>query len=241
MACAPRESLIDDAFQDWLLGNFSGSGIQGLWLWFSTFDEYKASTRELRALRHLAHELRRKKLEVLNLHGGFFSLALHSVGLSGISHGVGYGEQKDVVPVIGQSTPTVRYYLPALRRRLGVPNIERCFRKLKVRNADDFHNLICDCAICRGVLRAGLASFTEFGETHFSTPTSKREAQTPAAAKRCRFHYLLNRAKEKEWVAGSDINDVIDVLESDARTWDQTVLSDDAQQLQKWIAVLSEG
>ena len=45
--------------------------------------------------------------------------------MSGISHGVGYGEQKDVIPVIGQSTPTVCYYLPDLKRRLGVPQIER--------------------------------------------------------------------------------------------------------------------
>jgi len=92
------------------------------------------------------------------------------------SHGVGYGEQKDVVPVIGQSTPTVRYYLPSLHRRLSVPEIELCFRRLAIDSPNDFYEKICDCTICKGVVKKELKEFSEFGEQHFSTPKSKRMA-----------------------------------------------------------------
>jgi hypothetical protein len=240
LVCAPRDLLVDDAFRRWVSETLADTAVDGIWLWFSKFDEYTAKTSELRALRDLVTVLNKKGKEVLNLHGGFFSLALSNFGLDGISHGVGYGEQKDVVPVIGQSTPTVRYYLPALRRRLSHLDIERCFRTLKIRTVADFHELICDCTVCKGVLAGGLARFAEFGEKRFSTPTSKREAQTPAAAKRCRFHFLLNRSRERDWVSSAGLEDIVERLTEDADLWEQTPLSEPTAQLRKWAEVLSE-
>jgi hypothetical protein len=240
LVCAPRDLLVDENFREWVSDELGTSGVQGVWLWFSKFDEYTAKTSELRALRDLVTALSEKGLTVLNLHGGFFSLSLSNFGLGGISHGVGYGEQKDVVPVIGQSTPTVRYYLPALRRRLSHLDIERCFRTLKIRNVPSFHELICDCTICKGVLRDGLDKFAEFGEKRLSTPESKREAQTPAAAKRCRFHFLLNRSKERDWISSVGLEDVVERLNEDVTLWEKTPLSESTAQLQKWAEVLSE-
>ncbi len=239
VVCAPREFLLKQSFQEWLLGSIARSGIAGVWLWFSKFDEYSASVRQLQALRMVVEELGRRRLVILNMHGGFYSLALSNFGLTGISHGVGYGEQKDVVPVIGQSTPTVRYYLPALHKRLGVPDIERCFRTLKIRTADDFFARICDCVICKGVLRDGLDSFAEFGEKHYSHPESKREAQTPAAAKRCRFHYLLNRVRERNRIEDESIVDTVDSLNESFESWQNTILGDDAQHISRWAQALS--
>ena len=122
-------------------------------------------------------------VSVFNMHGSYLSLALSRFGMSGISHGVGYGEQKDVIPVIGQSTPTVRYYLPDLKRRLGVPQIERALSNVGVKSTDDFVDKICGCVICRGVLGDSLGGFSSFGDLHYSTAESRRMAQTPAAAK----------------------------------------------------------
>lgn len=235
--CAPDHYLANDKFLRALASEIPKTGVAGAWLWFSRFDEYTAEAGELKALRRLVEELS-KSVKVFNMHGSFFSLALSKLGLSGISHGVGYGEQKDVVPVIGQSTPTVRYYLPTLRRRLSVPEIERCFRGLGIKSPRDFYALICDCAICKGVITKDLAQFAEFGERHFSTPSSKRLAQTPAAAKRCRFHYLLNRNRERSWVRQADINDILERLRSAAERWKLTTLSPQAQRLLIWESVL---
>ena len=134
------------------------SGVKGVWLWFSTFSEEGADRAVLRAYADFVAKLA-AKIEVHTMHGGFFSFALGTRGMRGVSHGVGYGEQKDVVPVIGQSTPTVRYYAPPVRKRMGVPNIQRAFPGMGIENPEDFFRLVCDCSICRGLLRAGLDAF----------------------------------------------------------------------------------
>jgi hypothetical protein len=129
-------------------------------------------------------------------------------GMSGVSHGVGYGEQKDVVPVIGKSTPTVRYYLRPIHRRLSVPQIERCFNALQITDVSQFYVQICNCVVCKGIVVKDLSQFSAFGDMHYSTTVSKRLAQTPAAAKRCRYHFLLNRIKERDWVKNTNISDI---------------------------------
>lgn len=235
--CAPDHYLANHKFLKELVSRIPKTGVAGVWLWFSRFDEYTAEAGELKALRWLVGELS-KSLEVFNMHGSFFSLALSKFGLSGISHGVGYGEQKDVVPVIGQSTPTVRYYLPTLRRRLSVPEIERCFRGLGIRSPKDFYTSICDCTICKGVITRDLKQFGEFGEQHLSTLSSKRLAQTPAAAKRCRFHFLLNRGRERDWVRQADTRNILEGLKSAAERWKKTPLGAQAQRLLIWESAL---
>jgi hypothetical protein len=159
--------------------------------------------------------------------------------LSGIAHGVGYGEQKDVVPVIGQSTPTVRYYLPPLHARFGVPDIERCFTTVGVNTPAEFFARICDCVICKGVIGSSLSNFREFGERHLSNPKSKRPAQTPAAAKRCRFHFLLNRLRERDWIAGKTDAEVLNQLRINAAVWRPTVLHEQADQVERWAGALA--
>jgi hypothetical protein len=118
--------------------------------------------------------------------------------MSGVARGVGYGEQKDVVPVFGQSTPTVRYYLPPIYARFGVPDIERWFSALGVTTPKEFFQKIRDCIVYRGVIASGLSNFQEFRERHYSTPISMRAAQTPAPAKRCRFYFPLCRLRERD-------------------------------------------
>jgi len=125
------------------------SGVAGVWLWFSRFYEEAAEFHQLKNFRAFIEDLR-QNVEVYNMHGGYLSLALSRFGLNGVSHGIGYGEQKDVIPVIGQSTPTVRYYLPDLHRRLGVPQIERALKGVGVKAPEDFFAKVCDCAICQG-------------------------------------------------------------------------------------------
>lgn len=239
--CVPREFLEDDDFlNDALVAQLPETKVAGVWVWFSRLDERTASKRQLTNLMKLTSSLG-SKMKVFNLHGGFFSLALSKHGLTGIAHGVGYGEQKDVVPVIGQSTPSVRYYLPALFARFGVPDIERGFNTIGVNTPSEFFSRICDCVVCRGVIASSLSNFREFGERHFSTPDSKRAAQTPAAAKRCRFHFLLCRLKERDWIGTKTNDEVVKKLRDNCKTWKPTVLSDHVQQVELWASILEKG
>jgi len=237
--CADKDQLQNDNLRTHLLDTLPSTGVAGLWLWFSGFFEDTASQAMLHEYRKIVEGLS-NIVEVYAMHGGFFSLALSKYGMRGISHGVGYGEQKSVIPVIGQSMPTVRYYFPPLAKRLGVPDIELALDAIGIKTPEDFHEKVCDCAVCRGVISDSLDEFSSFGDTHFSRPDSKRAAQTPAAAKRCRFHFLLRRLQERDYLRQASIENVVDLLGENMRTWSsQPSLSSTSNFLNRWIAVLS--
>jgi len=240
VVCADVAHLKDAAFSARLLSELPAAGIAGVWLWFSGFFEEAASLEDLVAYRRLVVGLA-NHVEVYAMHGGFLSLALNKYGMRGVSHGVGYGEQKDVVPVIGQSTPTVRYYLPPLARRLGVLEIERSFGALGVKTPKDFHEKVCGCAVCKGVVQGSIAQFAAFGEMHRSRASAKRSAQTPAAAKRCRFHFLLSRITERDDLHKLSLGDLVKRLDDARDTWGkQPTLSRFSEHLARWSAVLTQ-
>lgn len=237
--CAHREILTDRQATEHLESELPRTGVKGVWLWLSRFDEQSASVAELKCLRHLVTNLSGEGLVVYNLHGGYFSLALSAFGMSGVAHGVGYGEQKDVVPIIGQSTPTVRYYVPCLHGRFGVPNIVLCFNALGIATPEAFWDRVCDCAICKGIVAKGLEHFSNFGEMRYSTPSSKRMAQTPAAAKLCRFHFLLSRLRERDEIRDMDPAEILRQMSQARAEWNQTVLRNDLSHLELWRQALS--
>jgi len=228
--CVDQSILEEKDAMDWIAQELPKTGIAGIWLWISRLTEDELigdghpdvksthSYARLSALRSLTERLS-DNLAVYNMHGGFFSLALSKYGMSGISHGVGYGEQKDVVPVIGQAIPVVRYYLPELHRRLGVPDIERCFPSLRIDDPDDFYEQICDCTICKGVVVDNVSQFRLFGEMQPPKPGKTKSTQTPAAAKRCRFHFLLSRIHERDWIKKAGRSEIAESLRAANSKW----------------------
>jgi len=137
---------------------------------------------------------------VYNAHGGFLSALLAKKGMTGFSHGIGYGESKDVIPVVGVTVPTVNYHLPPLHVKVPILEVQRALDALKVTDADEFHAKICDCTVCKGVLSGDLRKLGQFGDFVLKLGNS-RESQTPDSAKKCRFHFLLARAKEIDKVS----------------------------------------
>lgn len=238
LLCADVDQLSDPTFLGKVRDGVIASGVSGIWLWFSRFFEDQATPAQLAAFTKLVRALSERML-VFNMHGGFFSLACAKLGLAGISHGIGYGEQKDVIPVIGQSTPTVRYYLPPLGKRLGVPEIERCFPALGINTPADFQEKVCSCVVCKGVVANTLADFSSFGDLHYSTAQSKKQAQTPAAAKRCRFHFLLSRIRERDLVRTASLTDITSALNAALNTWGrQPTLQRFSDHLGHWSTAL---
>jgi hypothetical protein len=238
VVCGHIDLLTNAEYSALVVNNLLACKPAGVWLWFSRFDERVANREQLLALRWWVEKLT-TNMSVFNMHGGFFSLALSKFGMAGTMHGVGYGEQKDVVPVIGQSTPTVQYYLRSLHSKYSVLQIQRCFTQLGIRTAEDFFPKICDCAICKHIVGAGLNEFSQFGEIHYSTPKSKRAAQTPAAAKRCRFHFLLNRILERDYVEKSSLAEIADQCRTSADTWSKTVVGPGSAHAKVWADVLN--
>lgn len=236
--CVDRACLLDDKFREFIAKAMPETGVQAVWFWFSRFAEDRASKEELLGFRQIVEDIS-SKMNVFNLHGGFFSLAMCKLGLSGISHGMGYGEQKDVIPVIGQSIPTVRYYLPDIHKRVGVPDVERCFQALGIEEPIDFFSKVCNCVVCKGVVSEAVSGFSAFGEMHRSSPVARRLAQTPAAAKRCRFHFLLNRIRERDELATMGLEQTKGEMVRSLSKWgEQPSLVEETRHLRNWIDVL---
>ena len=231
--------LLTDKLSAFVVENLLACKPAGVWLWFSRFDERYAEKEQLVALRWWVEKLS-PAMAVYNMHGGFFSLALSKFGMSGTTHGVGYGEQKDVVPVIGHSTPTVQYYVRALHSKYSVLQIQRSYSRVGIKTPADFYAKICDCAICKGIIGDDLDEFSQFGEIHYSTPKSKRAAQTPAAAKRCRYHFLLNRIRERDYVANASLAEIVAQCIASADLWAKTAtIGTVSEHLRVWAEVLN--
>jgi hypothetical protein len=166
----------------------------------SPLNEEKISESRLAALVDGIRAFEAAGRKVYNMHGGYLSVLLSKRGLTGFSHGVGYGESKDVVPVIGVVVPTVNYHYPPLHIRTSIIDVERALSELEIFDTDDFHAKVCDCTVCKGVLAGDLKNLRQFGE--FTLKVGRqRESQTPDSAKKCRLHFLLSRRKEIAHVA----------------------------------------
>jgi hypothetical protein len=187
------------------------SGCDAAWYWVSNLREEDITPSELENLTYLVDAAQENEFELRNMHGGFLSALLSKRGLSGFSHSIGYGESKDVFPVSAGALPTVNYHYNPLHTKSSVPDIERGFSTLGIVDADSFHELVCDCSICKGTLKGNLRNFRKFGDMVLK-PNNRRESQTPDSAKRCRFHFLLARKKELDLVNGTSTRSLRDLI-----------------------------
>jgi hypothetical protein len=178
---------------------------------------------------------------LFNLHGGYLSALLSKHGLHGFSHGIGYGESKDVVPVIGVTVPTVNYHLPPLHVRVPIVELQRALSALGITTATDFHKRICNCTICKGILKGDLNKLMEFGDFVLKVGNIKK-SQTADSAKKCRFHFLLARRKELDFVNGNTLEGVKKQLTDSATEYSALPpylgLQDRTSHLKLWNAYL---
>jgi hypothetical protein len=195
------------------------SGCQAYWFWFSALAEDKLTKGRVQVLVKVANLLREADRRAYNLHGGFLSALLNKHGLTGFSHGVGYGESKDVIPVMGATVPTVNFHMPPLHIRVPILEVQRALGALGITDASEFHAHICDCTVCKGVLAGDLGNLGQFGDFVLKMGNT-RQSQTPDSAKKCRFHFLLARYKEIETVASNSLGELKTALKQGADTYE---------------------
>jgi len=64
-------------------------------------------------------------------------------------------------------------------------------------------------------------------------------AQTPAAAKRCRFHFLLCRIRERDWMKTATVAQIVAKLQSGKSKWGtQPTMAGKIDYLDRWIVAL---
>lgn len=112
--------------------------------WVSGLDEFKLNGEsELITYGHALQRCQSRGQKVFALYGGFLSVLMSRHGLSGSSHGIGFGEHRDWVELPTSGAPPARYYVPKLHRYIGVDVAETIWRQSP-------ELIECDCEECGG-------------------------------------------------------------------------------------------
>jgi len=179
-----------------IVSEYSALQTPGYLVWATNFEEERATDGQIRGLKALVQGLSQGGTkQVINMFGGYFSCLLAESGLTGVSHGLGYGERRDITPVLGGGLPPAKYYLPATHQQIRMDQLAAIASSLDV---DSFSQNICNCVICRGLLQQGLDYLIQ---QYTATDTrlvngAYRQRSTPQVYRLTRFHYLYNKHLE---------------------------------------------
>src|SRR5262249_39652320 len=124
-----------------------------------------------------------------------------------------------VAQAIGAAAPNEPDYFPPIATGAGVVEVQPGLPELGLTTIEEFCARAGNCQICKAVIGNDLSLFDAFGEMHGASATASRDSQTPAAAKMCRFHFLLNRFKEPKAVAKLSAEDRAAHVQGKAAGW----------------------
>ena len=120
-----------------------------MFYWVTGMDERRATESELTDVISAFQIPGISEVEVVNLYGSFFSIALGKAGLWGFNNGLGYSESRDWpdLPSTGAAPP--RYYIRALHL-FAAPTTAQLI-------VDADPRLQCDCEVCTPHSRNAIA------------------------------------------------------------------------------------
>ena len=223
--------------------------VSGCLLWVDNLDEQQAGGAELQGLIELARSLRNGGArEVINLHGGYFSILAAGIlggsALSGVTHGPEFGEFRSVVPV-GGGIPIARYYIPQLHTRIRYRDAIRVLgAKGWLKNAADFHTNVCDCSECRKTLDGKSDNFIEFGRDNVrdvrrGSGIVRIGYPTTETKLHCLRHYLQQKAREYQFASTGSRELIIADLDKGYAEFEEIVGLDGVGHLRLWKKLLS--
>ena len=166
------ESAVKKIAQDF--GDF-----QRAFIWIDRYVQTSVRSEVIKKVRRLLETLRNAKIELETLYGGYLLLMSWFDGMSAISHGILYTQNKSTQLVPGSGGAPERYYIPAIHE----------FRSLSQTNLiiKKHPELICGCPVCEEVLGGHADKIILFGDDpdllrrHF-LHCRRREADSIAAS-----------------------------------------------------------
>lgn len=100
-------------------------GDHRLIIWVSGLHELQTSSQDLAMYLTSIRDATEAGASSFALYGGFFSVLCSTAGLSGASHGVGYGEHRSWIELPQSGPPPARYYLPITHRYVSQDDAQR--------------------------------------------------------------------------------------------------------------------
>jgi hypothetical protein len=237
-----KEGINDKTYWDKVVATYAAVSVTDIFLWVDGFDETEASEELLKKFQSAVTDLTAKGKKVFNLYGGYFSILLTKKenGLSGVCHGMEYGESRKVVPV-GGGLPKAKYYFPPLHKRLRYEDFKRILNanpgwEAKGSKDQTFAVEVCNCKPCEN-----LAQFAETITFDIKSKTGTRQGSTPtSAAKECSLeHYLLNKKKEFIFVEANDMTTLLSNLETAKNKFISSAGTTNVEHLERWKKTLS--
>jgi hypothetical protein len=213
-------------------------------VWVDGLAEDEASVELLRAQVDLFEQLG-AAAPVINLYGGYFSVALmHTKRLSSlvaVTHSLEYGESRSVVPV-GGGVPVAKFYLPVLHSRLVIRDAVRSIKVLGgFASRDQYLATICNCAECGSIIRQHPEDdFGAYGVTKSKVVRGRngmitREYPTTETKEHCVRHYMW--VKQQEYAETADVAATCATLTSVGNTL-RRALGAGVAHCQVWATVL---
>ncbi|MFT0139871.1 hypothetical protein [Alloalcanivorax xenomutans] len=249
--CVVSQGVIsDDSIREEVARVYCSMPVDGYFVWVDSLNEREASGTELRGLLDLCTKLRAGGTrEVVNLHGGYFSIISGGEAggscLTGVCHGPEFGESRGVVPV-GGGIPIARYYLPDVYSREKYRDVLRIILAAGwLRDAETFHQEICSCDECRATLDGDVSRFSLFGDSDVKNIRRRNgivriDFPTTETKRRCLRHYLQCKKKEFGFANAAGKEEVFDGLDRNFKKWNEVAGSNFASHLKIWKKVLKE-
>ncbi len=244
-----RDILLDTAAMDRLADLYGTADCDGVLLWVDGLVEHEAPSGVLSGFVDFAKRIREAGKEVYNLYGGYFSILLSHPDfgsvLSGVCHGMEYGESRAVVPV-GGGIPMAKFYFPSLHVRLRYGDAARLFfERGYLDSSSAFYSEVCNCQTCHEVIGDDpQKNFAAYGEGHPVTFRRRGSIVTLSYPNqdtkgRCLSHYLQRKQTEFAAVRNDASADLLDDLLASAEKYRGDLGIESVAHLRVWHGILS--
>lgn len=238
--CLDGLALDDAGLITQIASAYRGVACEGYMLWLTDFDETAVTVGQIEGLRSMVRQLAGSDFDrpVINMYGGYFSTLLYIDGLTGISHGIGYGERRSLIPAVGGGLPPARYYLKPTHNGINMSELQAVGGRFL--DEQDFRTQVCECPICRALLNGGSIRLTqEFSRTERKPfGNSFRDYSTQDVYRLARYHFLYNRNAEIREVNNAENFDQLLGQLTNAYADYNGVLSKSPRHLIQWARAL---
>lgn len=204
-----KDILLDDEKIKELCLKYNHSSANGFLVWLDKFDEKDVSDIYLEKFVNFLKMLKNQDKPIYQVYGSYFSIVLTKNILSGVCHGMEYGENRDVYPV-GGGVPVSKFYYPSLHKRLLYRDaLDLLLRIGYLKDKDTYFSNVCNCKNCHEIINIPIDDFSKYGDvnsTTFKRKSGNRESTvtmdypTTDAKDLCLRHYLYNKILEFNYI-----------------------------------------
>jgi len=254
-----KNVLRDKNIMDDVSKHYADCKCKGFTIWVDSFNEHEETKETLEGFIYLLRSLKKnhKGKQIFNMYGSFFSILLthNSINLlDGVSHGMEYGEYREVYPV-GGGIPVSKYYYMPLHQR---EDFTKAFYLLEYNkiidtslrtwgNTDRYFDEICKCEQCRNIMDKEMVNFYKFESTEYYEITNKkgniirRKKASSQTKQNCLFHYLLCKKMEFSMINKKTIDELINELQEEKKKYVNSTLFDNNEfdYIDNWCNIIS--